>query len=617
MAEPNAVFHTAITASDDTSSTIEKLKERWRSLGHEIEHVGHASEHAEHAHAHMFAALSEHVDLVHEHFSGLHASIGEVGSSIGELIPQFGALAAAGAVVGLFETAEHVAERYGELSHMAAELGTSAQKLNQLQIVAKLTDTSVEGMDHSVSKLNKTLAEAASGKNKDAAALFKHLHLDPRQFKDGASALPALAAAFQHTSSATMRTRMAFALFGKAGAEMIPLLMKGRDALHENMEEAQRLGINFEPYGEGLERYNESQKKLTAATQGFTDLLGGKLAPVLQPLIDESTEFVLANREWITGSIAGGVREFGHYLENIPWKEVGDDIRTVSTDTSNLVEHLGGAKRVMELLGAAMALKGVMFLAEPIKEVAQLSLATGALIIKLGTQLVAAWVGVGNAAEAAGTKELAAATLATNAARGAPGAAVTEAEAAAGARASGFDRVQEQARRNLRGGPLTVDETTRQSIKGRGLASILELGFLAYDAQEGRAEDKDFIRNNPAFARQMTRAEYERLPEHTPHPVPWLGITDDKAHPGAIERAQNWFPHLDWFGNPASDDNLRFAAPPQAPPLSPGRAAQETAKTDITIKVLGLPGQSQVDTMTSGPVGKVDVKNLGEYWNPF
>jgi hypothetical protein len=428
MADANEVFHAIIGTEDQSSQTIDHIHKKLDELGHAAHRVGEETEHMHHQHA--FFELGEHVDILKEHFGGLRGSIGEVGSSITELLPVFAALGAAATVAGMFETTEHVAEAYAEMAHNAQELGMSAQALHELRAAAKLTDTDVAGMEKSLGRLNRNMGEALAGKNKDLAALFKHLHIDPRSFKTAADALPALADAFEHTQDATMRARMAFALFGKAGGDMIPFLRRGGEEVRKLQKESRELGIDFTPYAESLERYNEDQKKLTMAMGGFTDLLGGKLSEVLAPLIEESTEFVLANREWITGDIAGGVREFADWLKRVPWHEVGEDIRYAAKETGEFVDAIGGAKTVVYGLAGVMALKGVLFLVEPIKEVGQLTFALGKLITKIGVELVAAWAGAGNAAKAAGVEELAAASLSPSPAIHAEKAVVREGEEA-------------------------------------------------------------------------------------------------------------------------------------------------------------------------------------------
>ena len=301
------VFKAKISATDDASSTIAAIKERIHALGSEAHGAG---EKVKHLHQPgVFSLLREHTEKTSESFHEMGEHVAHVGEKIADLVPAITAFGAAGSLAAMLETTEKVADAYGELNHTAQGLGVQAQQLHEWNTVARLTDTNAESMDRSMAKLNRTLADASSGKSKDAAQLFTSLHLDPRQFKDSADALPALADAFAHTGDATKRAQMAQVLFGKAGTEMIPLLMRGRDGIAALQAEAKKLGFDFADSGEGLEAYNASMKRMGVATDAFKDAVGADLAPVLAPVIDQVTEWASANRDWIAADLAGSVKD--------------------------------------------------------------------------------------------------------------------------------------------------------------------------------------------------------------------------------------------------------------------------------------------------------------------
>jgi hypothetical protein len=408
MAEGMDVFKARISATDDTSAVMKLIMANAKLLGHELEQVGHKQAHLENPG--VWARMREHTQEAGKQFGELGEHVKGVHERISELIPALGALGAAGSLAALVENTEHMAEAYGEMAHTAESLGISTQAMSQWNIVAKLSDTSAESMDKSMSKLNRTLADAGSGKNKDAASLLKQLHLDPRSFKDSAAALPALADAFQHTHSATMRTKMAMALFGKAGADMIPLLMRGRDGIAELQAEAAKLGPNFTEIGPKLEAYNESMKKMSIATDAFRYVVAGELAPVFQPVVDGITEWTVANREWIATGIKQEISEVSGWVKSVDWKGVGSEIHVWASTAEDFVQAIGGAKTVVELLAGAMVLKGGVFLFKETAQAVLLTAKLGAQIVQLGL-VAAGWLGVGAAATEAGAAEAAASAV--------------------------------------------------------------------------------------------------------------------------------------------------------------------------------------------------------------
>jgi hypothetical protein len=607
MADANEVFRAIIAATDDATATIEKIKAHLRELGAE---AGHAAHEEGHLHKpHMWAAFGEHIDITREKFGGLHASIGEVAHSATELVPLLAGLGVAGSLVGIFETTEHVAESFALLAHAATEIGVPVDQLNRLRAVAKLTDTDVSLMERSVGRLSRVLAEAGAGKNKDAAALFAQLHLDPRSFKNGADALPALADAFEHTTSATMRARMAFALFGRAGMDMIPLLSKGGEKLRESMKEAGEYTINFGPYGENLERYNEDQKKLNLAVGGFTDLLGGKLAGVLAPVIEESTEFVLANREWITGDIAGGVGEFARWLEKLPFAEIGADLRTAGHYAGEFVDAIGGPKVAIEGLAAVMALKGVLFLAEPIKEAIGLGKAVGELTFKIGTELVAAWRGVGTAAAAAGKEEEAAAALSGV---GGHGGEAGKAGSVAAHEAAQAGRVIRSVATVAKALPIIGTGVVVMSEVAPLLPVLVGMDVNAPDYQQ--KADEMYRRRHPASG---GRHDYGTAPagggrtagRHVEEGASWSG---EAAH--VIDRATDYLPRPIWSERPGYgplSGTTNEARPAYASAVPP--AETQNGKVDITLHLPNMPVGAMLETRHSGNVGDVRT-NLGQAW---
>ena len=480
MSDPNEVFRAKIVTDDEGSGpALAKLKaglieakNHAHNLNHELAHVEHES---------VWHRLREHVTEAHHSFGELGEKVKGVHESISELVPAIGAFAAVGSLAGLFETVEHTSEAYAEMAHTAESLGMHARELQVWNAVAKLTDTSAEGMDKSMSKLNRTLADVTSGKNKEAASLFKHLHLDPHKFHDAADALPALADAFarttdaaNHNHAATMRARMAFTLFGKAGVDMIPMLMKGGDGLREKMNDASKLTFSFRGYEEGLDHYNESMKKLGISVGAFTDELGAKLAPVLQPVIDGMQDWVTANRDWITTDIADEVHELSDWIKGTNWQHISDKIGEWAGDARWFTDEIGGAKTAVELLGAAWAASTAISFLRETMEVIKLGREVTGFAVKLVSELVPAWQKVGDAAAIAGSKE--------------------EAATAIG------------------GGGPTGPGGPRFGLNGAVLG--LNLAHLYSQASEGVPISKDSLREDPHLAAQLTPEQIAKLPEH-------------------------------------------------------------------------------------------------------
>jgi len=266
----------------------------------------------------------------------------------------------------------------------------------------------VESMNTSLFRLNRTIGEAASGKSKDAAALFGHLGISLRDgnghMLSSAELLPKLADAFQRTTDPAMRARMAMVLFGRGGKDMIPLLMGGREELEKFSRESDALNYPFTAADQkNLENYHRSMGKMSAAVSGFSGELGAKLAPALQPVVDMVTQWVAVNRDWITTGIADAVRDFTGYVKSVNWSEVGQKIRTFGGDVDYVAGLFGGWRRVIEGLMTLMVTRAVISFSMPfVRVVGAIGRATAALArYKVAATEAAA---AGDAAAAAGGK---------------------------------------------------------------------------------------------------------------------------------------------------------------------------------------------------------------------
>jgi hypothetical protein len=101
-----------------------------------------------------------------------------------------------------------------------------------------------------------------------------------------------------------MRAAMAQALFGRGWREMAPLLLAGPEEMRAWIAQLDRLGYKFTQVDDNnLTAFRRSWVGLETAVGGFTKILGARLAPILTPIINQFSDWIAVNREWIaTGS---------------------------------------------------------------------------------------------------------------------------------------------------------------------------------------------------------------------------------------------------------------------------------------------------------------------------
>jgi hypothetical protein len=207
------------------------------------------------------------------------------------------------------------------LSKLSQKAGMSADSLYALSAAAKLSDVDFKGLETSLVKFNKNLGEMQTGGGKDAQNALKYLGISAKdahgEFKTTDSLLVELSDKFKDLPDGIQKTTIATQLFGKAGADMIPLLNSGSEALREYS------GVMTSETAKAAERLNDSFTRLHLSTQiGIIKTFQSAL-----PAVD-SLSFALENTakkgslltafgedigsilKGVTKSVAGGVFAF-------------------------------------------------------------------------------------------------------------------------------------------------------------------------------------------------------------------------------------------------------------------------------------------------------------------
>lgn len=223
--------------------------------------------------------------------------------SITSWLPALGALGATASLGGLIGMTRKTAEGMDGIVLASQKLGTTTAVLSALRYGWKLTGVEAETGEKALGKLNKTMYDAATGKNKDAAALFARLGINMRDsnghVRKGADVLPQLAAAFERNEDASLRAAMAQALFGKAGQDLIPFLAKGREWMENLGTETKRFSSLTHEQRASLGELGHSYKELDKAGAGLTTRISASFAPALNRAVVGTTNWIVNNRELI------------------------------------------------------------------------------------------------------------------------------------------------------------------------------------------------------------------------------------------------------------------------------------------------------------------------------
>lgn len=225
-----------------------------------------------------------------------------------------GAAAAMGAVV---KSAINTAD---EISKMSQRVGVSVENLSRLAYAGSLADVSLDTLGTSFSKLAKNMTDIAMGKGAGAKAALDLLGVSAFNL-DGSlrapdAVLASIADRFAAMPDGAAKTALAIQLFGRAGAEMIPMLNGGSAGLASMAAEADRLGVTLDTKSaRAAEQFNDQITRFQAIFQGIANKIMVALLPALNDLASLLTDprFVQAATD-ISLAIVNGM---GHAVNAI------------------------------------------------------------------------------------------------------------------------------------------------------------------------------------------------------------------------------------------------------------------------------------------------------------
>lgn len=181
------------------------------------------------------------------------------------------ALTAAG-MTAFIQRAIDAADNLGKLSQ---KIGVSVEDLAGFQHAANLSDLTIEQFSQGVKQLSKYMTE--HGDKLRAAGITA---------TDTKGALIQLADAFQQMRDGPQKTAIAMELFGKQGAELIPLLNGGGAALRGMMEEGQRFNPITQEMSDRAQEFNDSMTRMQTRAGAVGVAIASDLLPYLNRFFD-------------------------------------------------------------------------------------------------------------------------------------------------------------------------------------------------------------------------------------------------------------------------------------------------------------------------------------------
>lgn len=197
-----------------------------------------------------------------------------------------GPLAVAGAVAAI----KSAVNEMDNLSKTAQKIGVTTESLSKLQYAAKLADVSVGELQMGMTQLIKAQYDAANGSKQNALAFEKLgvTYVDASgKLRNADAVMSDIAEAFAHMRDGADKTALAVDIFGRSGANMIPLLNSGAQGLREAGDEAERFGVVISTKaGKEAEEFNDQLTRMGTIIDGVKKQAAIELMPILLRLAD-------------------------------------------------------------------------------------------------------------------------------------------------------------------------------------------------------------------------------------------------------------------------------------------------------------------------------------------
>jgi hypothetical protein len=207
---------------------------------------------------------------------GLAGAAGGLSGALGSLVP----LATGAGLAAMAKGAIDAADNMNDLSQ---KTGVSVESLSKFQQAANASGTSIEGVGAAMIKLNRNLATGNAGAAEAMTALGLSATDASGKLKTTDQVMLEVADKFAKMPDGANKTAAAMALFGKAGADMIPLLNGGSKAISDLS------ATMTTEFAQGADSLNDK----LAALQGKLLQLGVSLGTALMPFLNVVSDLVL------------------------------------------------------------------------------------------------------------------------------------------------------------------------------------------------------------------------------------------------------------------------------------------------------------------------------------
>ena len=268
--------------------------------------------------------------------------------------------AAGGYVRSLVSMGNAQAQVIDSQSKLAARLGMTYGEFSGLALAGDLAGVGMDSIANAATKADVAFVKAVNG-SATARKSFEGLGLSLEELggMSAAERFQAISSAIAELPTEAQRSAAAVQLFGRAGAQLLPLFAGGAEGIQQAAEQAERLGLALTTaQGQDVEAMNDAFTLAGQAMNGVVQQVVAYLAPAVKNVADTFTNLVGSiGGANIGQAIGDGILQGARFLAGI-----GDWLITNLSGVWEYVSQIGGQwNNVVGFLGRAGAFLAGVF----------------------------------------------------------------------------------------------------------------------------------------------------------------------------------------------------------------------------------------------------------------
>ena len=231
----------------------------------------------------------------------LRASVGRLQGSMSTLVAingaqLFGSIVtyASQGVRSMLTLGQSTAETVDRMSKLAATAGQTYAEFAGLAFAGDLAGVGMDALSAALRKSDRVFVDAQRGA-KTAQDAFASIGLSVDQLvgKTSAERFEQIAGAINSLPDPAQKTAAAMKIFGRSGADLLPLFQTGAEGIRQAREEFQRFGGALtNTQATNVEEMNDAWTRVKASIQGIITQVVAQLSPGIKAAFDTLSAFV-------------------------------------------------------------------------------------------------------------------------------------------------------------------------------------------------------------------------------------------------------------------------------------------------------------------------------------